>query len=175
MSSPGFSKMPNNIQTSVRIYEAIKEQLAFEHDLLPEDQCLIDTLDGLTDLNEQIAALVRDAVRAKAMADALKIIIEDNASRKQRFEAKAERLRALALWALTEANIQRVEAPDMTISQVPGRPSVVITDEAAIPDEFCKLIRVPKKTEIAEELKSGRFVPYAVWSNPEKVLRVQTK
>jgi Gp157 protein len=166
---------PISIQTSARIYQAIKEQLAFENDLLPEDQCLLDTLEGLSDLNEQIAALVRDAVRAKAMANALKLIIDDNVSRKLRFEAKSERLRALALYALTEAGIPKVDAPDMTISQAPGRPSVIITDESLVPDEFCKIERTPVKNVIAEALKSGRFVPYAVWSNPEKILRVHTK
>ncbi len=109
------------------------------------------------------------------MADALKIIIADNQSRKMRFEAKSERLRALALQALTEANIPRLDVPDMTITNSDGPRRVIITDSEAIPDEMCKIERTPKKLEIAEELKSGRFVPYAVWSNPEKILKVHTK
>jgi Siphovirus Gp157 len=164
----------NNIQTSVRIYAAIKEQLAFEHDLLPEDQCLIDTLEGLSDLPEQIAALVRDAVRASAMEDALKIIIADNQARKQQFAAKAERLRALALWAMTEANIPRVHAPDMTISQAPGRASVKIDDDNLVPDELCRIIRKPDLIAIGEKLKSGEFIPYARFSNVVPILKVKT-
>jgi hypothetical protein len=165
-----------DIHNSVRIHQVIKEQLLFENkELSEDDQTLIDTLDGLSDLPEQIAALVRDAMRTKTMAKALKIIIEDNVSRKQRFEAKAERLRALALWAMTEADIKKIDAPDNTISVVPGRRSVIITDEELVPDEMCKIERTPKKDEIAEELKSKRFVPYAVWSNPECILKVSTK
>ncbi len=163
------------VTDAVRIYKDIREQLMHEYELLPEDQCLIDTLDGITDLNEQIAALVRDSVRAKAMADALKIIIDDNIRRKRRFEDKAERLRALSLWAMTEANVHKVDAPDMTISNTEGQKRVIITDENAVPNELCKIERTPMKTKIAEELESGRFVPYAVWSNPARVLKVHTK
>lgn len=168
--------MHDNIQASVRIYNVMREQLLFENKNLSEDdQTLIDTLDGMSDLHEKIAALVRDSVRIKAMANALKIIIDDNAVRRHRFEAKAERLRALASWALQEADIPKLESPDMTISNYIGPPHVIITDADAVPDEFCKFERTPKKQEIADELKSGRFVPYAVWSNPERVLKVHTK
>jgi hypothetical protein len=167
--------MESSLVNSVRIYETIREQLMHEYELLPEDQCLIDTLDGLTDLKDKIAALVRDAVRTKAMAAALKIIIEDNFSRKQRFEAKAERLRALALYAMEEAGIPKVDAADVTISNTEGQKRVIITDEDAVPDQFCKIERTPMRMKIAEELKSGRFVPYAIWSNPERVLKVLTK
>lgn len=165
----------NNLSNSVQIYNSIREQLALEFDLLPEDQCLADTLEGLSDLPELIAAIVRDSVRTKAMSDAIKIIIADNQSRKMRFDAKAERLRALALYALTEAGIPRIDAPDLTITNSDGPKRVIITDIAAVPDEFCKIERTPRKLEIAEELKRGAFVPYAVWSNPERILKVHTK
>lgn len=167
--------MEPSLVNSVRIYETIREQLMHEYELLPEDQCLIDSLDGLTDLTDRIAALVRDSVRTKAMAAALKLIIEDNLTRMRRFEDKAERLRALALYAMTEANIQKVDAPDYTISNTEGQKRVIITDEDAVPNELCKIERTPLKMKIAEELKSDRFVPYAVWSNPDRVLKVLTK
>jgi hypothetical protein len=167
--------MENSLVNSVRIYEMIREQLMHEYELLPEDQCLIDTLDGLTDLKDKIAALVRESVRTKAMADALKFIIDDNITRKRRFEDKAERLRALVLHAMSEAGIPKIDAADMTISNSPGPQCVIIKDEDAVPDYMCKIERTPMKTKIAEELKRGGFVPYAVWSNPERVLTVRTK
>ena len=165
----------SSLINSMRIYQTIREQLMHEYELLPEDQCLIDTLDGLTDLKDIISALVRDSMRTKAMANALGSIIADNTRRKARFEAKANRLRALALHAMSEAGISKIDAPDYTISNTEGQQRVIITDEDAVPDEFCKIERTPMKTQIADELKSGRFVPYAVWSNPEKVLKVYTK
>jgi hypothetical protein len=166
----------DSLHHSVRLYAMIKEQILFENkELFEDDKTLLDILEGLSDLNEQIAAIVRDAERAKAMAAALKIIIDDNVSRKQRFEAKAERLRSLALWAMQEATLPKVESPDMTISQMPGRAKVIITDDALVPDEFCKIERTPKKNEIAEELKSGRFVGYAAFSNVVPILKVTTK
>lgn len=66
--------MLDSLHHSVRIYQVIREQLLFENNELSEDdQTLLDTIEGLSDLNEQIAALVRDSLRTTAMVAALKI------------------------------------------------------------------------------------------------------
>ena len=92
----------NNIGTEVQIYNTLKERLKEVFDLEDDDEALLDTLDGETGLSDVILKLVRDAKRSEAFAEGMKAIIADNVTRKKRFEARADKLRALAAWAMQE-------------------------------------------------------------------------
>ena len=161
---------------SVRLYQLLKEQLQLENpELSDDDQVLLDSLEGETDINEQIAALIRDAQRAEAMAKGIAEIMKDNAARKSRLETKSERMRSFALSAMQECGISKIQAPDLTISVSAGVPRVIITNDDCVPDSLCKIERTPKKGEIAKLLKSGEFVPYATLSNAAAVLKVSAR
>jgi ribosomal protein S15P/S13E len=168
--------MRNDLAMSVALYNRFKEQLQRENqELSDDDQCLCDTLEGITDVEEQIAMLIRDAQRAAAMAKGLAEIKKDNEARKQRLEAKSTRLRTFALAAMQECGIKNIPAPDLTISISAGVPSVIITNDDCVPDALCTITRTPKKNEIAARLKSGEFIPYATLSNAPPVLKVCSK
>jgi hypothetical protein len=174
--------MQNDIAMSVAIYQRLKMELCGDllditgqSDIADDDQVLLDTLEGITDVHEQVAALIRDARRAKAMAKGLAEIIKEGQSRKSRLEVRSERLRKFAFDAMQECGIPKVEACDLTISIGKGVPSVIITNDDCVPDALCKIERTPKKNEIAELLKSGEFVPYATMSNAPPTLVVRSK
>lgn len=60
-----------HVSHSLTIYSAIRDRiLAFEPDL--DEQTLADTLEGVTDLQEVIAAIVRSALIQEAYAEGLK-------------------------------------------------------------------------------------------------------
>lgn len=167
--------MQGGIGQSVAFYNRLKASLLASGDLSEDDQALLDTLEGETDIHKQIAALIRDARRAAAWAKALGEIMKDNATRKSRLEGRSEWLRGLALHTMQACSIPKVEAPDLTISTSAGVPHVIITHEAAVPDRHCRIVKTPDKTAIEAELKSGAFVPYAEWSNPMPVLKVRAR
>jgi Siphovirus Gp157 len=168
-------QMQNDIGRSVALYNQLKTALLLTGELSEDDQALLDTLEGETDIKEQIAELIRDARRAAAMAKGLAEIMKDHATRKSRLEHRSERNRGIAFAAMQNCGLPRVEAPDLTISISPGVPSVIIADEAAVPDSLCKIERTPMKSEIAKLLKSGEFVPYASLSNGAPVLKVSAR
>ncbi len=167
--------MTNDISHTVALYNRLKMELMEVAGLEPDDPCLIDTLAGETDMQELIAAIVREANVAQAMADGLAALIDINTKRKQRLEHRNEKLRAIAFKTIQETGLSKIPAPDMTISIGAGRKSVIITDEAAVPDELCKITRTPKKKEIGDLMASGEFVAYATWSNPQPTLTVRMK
>jgi Siphovirus Gp157 len=168
--------MQNELAMSVVLYQRLKAEILRNEDgIADDDQALLDTLEGSSDINEQIAALLRDAQRCDVMSNGIAEIISDNNVRRHRLDAKSARLRAMSLAAMQECGIPKIQAPDLTISIAAGVPSVVITDEAAVPDHLCKIERTPKKNEIAKILKSGEFVPYATLSNAVPVLKVCAK
>lgn len=141
-------------------------------ELTEEVQTLNDSLAGLDDFEEQCLAVLRDALRREAMAKGLGGLIEEMQARKRRLDEGAKFLRVAVLNAIQEAGVPRITAPDMTVSVGRAKPRVVITDEAALPDNLCQITRTPDKTAIAAALATGD-VPGAMLGNPAVFLSVR--
>ena len=141
-----------------------------------DERTLFDTLEGATDLHEAIAAVVRSALEDEAMAKALRSRIEDMRQRLGRIETAAEKKREAALSAMEQAEMIKLTAPDFTVSIRINPPSLVITSEAEIPQEFW-LPQPPKlnKKGLLDAINSGWAVPGAVLSNSKISLAIRTK
>jgi hypothetical protein len=112
-------------------YVAIKQRLlANDPDL--NDQTLADTLEGLTDITEAIAAIVRSAITDEALADGLHGLMGQMQVRLSRFEERALKHRQIAQGVMVEAGIKKITAPDLTISLRSGSQALIVIDEAAI-------------------------------------------
>lgn len=168
------------LSTDVKVYQQIKERLMRDFCLGEDDQALIDTLDGLSDLKERISILARRANERKYLAAGLKALIEDQKLRMKRLEDGEEKLRELVAWAMQEAGIDKITAPDMTISQRMGVPPLIV--EPIDPEPFAKSDFVRTKTiyswdkdAIGRALNEGRLVPFAHFGNPRPQLTIRTK
>jgi hypothetical protein len=165
----------NKLMFSRATYGAIRERLLAEDPHLDE-QTLADTLEGLTDLNEVIAAIVRAAVTDEALSDGLRVRIGEMLERQARLDDRAAKRRQIACEAMAGASIKKITAPDLTISLRAGSPSLVVTDETALPQTYW----VPRKPRLDRQslqtdLKRGITVAGATLSNSEPVLSVRTK
>lgn len=127
-----------------------------------------------TDILERLRRILRAARHTEAQSEALAGIVKDNRERKARLDNKAERLRGVVLQAMGELGLKKLDGPDLTATVGAGKPKVVITDEAALPDDACIFKREPSKTAIAAALAEGP-VNGAEWSNPVPVLTVRTR
>jgi hypothetical protein len=166
------------LSNSVAIYNAIKAQITEAYNLDGDDQVLFDTLEGLTDLNEMLAAMAREAKRAEEYAEAIKRIIDENKERKDRFERKADKLRQSIGWAMQEAGLKKVEAADVTLSLRNNPPSLVTTIE---PEEAPEQFRTVKTTyafdkkAIKEALAAGDMLSFAYLNNQPQSVAIRTK
>lgn len=174
-----FGKVDGNrpwlLQTNAIQYSAIRDRLRAVDPQL-DDETLADTVEGLTDLHEILAAVVRAALTDEALAAGLRQRIAVMQGRLDGFLYRAASRREITRHVMIQSEIKKVGAPDLTILMRPGTPSVVITDEAAIPPEFWKP-SAPRldRQSLLSELKSGTKVHGAELSNPEPVMSVRTK
>jgi Siphovirus Gp157 len=159
----------------VYVYNALRSRIKDEYNLYDDDQCLLDTLNGETSLQESIISIARDIKRIEGVASSLRTIITDNNTRLRRLEKKAEGLRASVAWALQETDLKKVDGPDVTVSQRDGGRQLLITDESMIPLHYCEVKYSPSKTKIREGMDGGQDVPGAAWSNPQPTLTIRTK
>jgi hypothetical protein len=141
-----------------------------------DKRTLFDTLDGVTNLREAVAEIIRSALNDEALANGLKLRLQNMRERLERIEATAAKKRDLALATMEQADIEKILEPDFTISIRAAPPSVVIINDSDIPEEFW-LTQPPKldKRRLLEALKAGTAVMGAQLANTKITLAVRTQ
>src|SRR5215831_481155 len=156
-------------------YRAIRDRIRAEDPQIDE-QTLADTVEGLTDLHEIIAAIVRAALADEALTMGLKGRIAEMQDRLQRLQDCAAKRRQIAKDVMLELDLKKITAPDFTVLIRPGMPALLVLDEAAVPSIYWEP-REPRlnRQELLSDLKGGAEVNGVALSNPEPVLSVRTK
>jgi Siphovirus Gp157 len=161
--------------TEVPKYQILKERILAAYPDL-DDETLADTLEGITDLHEMIAAVIRSALVDEALGSGLSARVDDMKERQSRLEVRASKKRELALHAMSETGLAKLEQPDFTASTRAGVPALVVVSEQAIPEAYW-LAQPPKldRQGLLGELKRGGAIPGVELSNPKPLLIVRTK
>lgn len=161
-----------DISEAVRVYNEMKRLLEAEVPDIDEET-LLDTLEGETDLHERIASLCRAALNAESSAAACTQRADETYARASRHVERAKRLRDIALWAMSEAGLQKVKAPDITVSVSPGKAATFISDETQIPDRFFEMKPKLLTKELRAALDAGEDIPGATLTNPKPYITVR--
>src|ERR1700688_4838347 len=140
-----------SVAFSAITYRAVRDRIQADDPHIDE-QTLADTVEGLTDLHEVIAAIIRSALSDEVLAAGLKSRIADMQGRLERLQDRASKRRQIARDVMTELNLKRLSAPDFTASIREGIPSLVVTDESVIPKSYWEL-RAPHLNR--QELRCG--------------------
>jgi hypothetical protein len=166
---------PQVIQSESTAHIAFRRQLLSE---LPDldEETLADTLEGLTDLREMLAELIRSALDDEALVSGLSTRLSDLKARMERLETRAKRKRQLALRVMCDAVIPKLAVADFTASLKQGPPAVDVLAEEQIPAVYWK--PQPAKLDkqgILAALKLGTVVDGAALAAPQIQLSVRTK
>jgi hypothetical protein len=96
--------------------------------------------------------------------------------RLNRLVERGVKKRQLALEAMTEAGLKKLEQPDFTASARAGLPGLVVVAETLIPETYW-VPQPPKldRQSLLANLKGGGDVSGAELSNPKPILSVRTK
>ena len=169
--APHSFQVAAGVATYVHLQARLKAELP---DL--DDITLADTLEGITDLRELLAQLIRSALEDEVLASALTTRLAELRSRLQRLGQRADKKRALALKAMAEADIKKLVAPDFTASLRLGAPVLDIVAEDRIPSAYWKP-QPPKldRLGLLAALRGGTEVEGAMLAAPEFQLNVRTK
>ena len=121
------------LRTEIQVYNLLRQKIEEGYPTL-DDETIRDTLEGITTLHELIAELIRSALFDEALQAALRTRIEEMRSRLARLAERGLKKRQLALEAMNEAGLKKLEQPDFTASARLGAPPLVVTSEQAIPE-----------------------------------------
>lgn len=141
-----------------------------------DSDTLSDTLEGLTDLREMLAEVLRSALDDEAMLSGLALRIADMRSRHERVEERARRKRRLVLMTMVDAEIPKLTAPDLTASVRQGAPTLELIAEERIPAAYWKP-QLPKldRQGVLAALKAGVVIEGTALAPPQPQLSIRTK
>lgn len=160
---------PYQIEMAMSAFESLRARLSSE-----DPDLAAEFADAEGTINDILARLLRGSVDAGDLADAARARAAEIKQRQARYERRRETLRGTAFAILDAMGLAKVELPDLTASLSRGVPSLVITDETALPDEFVRTKREPDRLAIAAALKDGNEVPGAEMSNNLPRLMIRT-
>jgi hypothetical protein len=156
-------------------HRALRDRIRAQ-DLQIDEQTLTDTVEGLTDLHEILAAVLRAALADEAMATGLKCRISDMQDRLARLQDRAAKRRQIAKDAMVELDLKKLVAPDFTASLRPGMPALVVLNEDSVPKTYWEPGEPRLRRQVlAYDLKGGAEIAGATLSNPEPVLSVRVR
>jgi len=156
-------------------YAMLKERLLEQ---VPDidAETLADTLEGLSDLRDMLAALLRSALEDEALAGGLSLRLSDMRERHDRLETRARRKRQLALATMVDADIGKLTEADFSASLRQGPVAVEIVAESHVPEDYWKP-QPPKldRQRLLADLKAGLDVSGAALAPGQVQLSVRTK
>lgn len=153
----------------------IADLLTAYPELAEDDQLLIDTLEGSTDLFSILSRLVAERADAESMVAAIKERVSDLTARKARFERRSEAMKKLAKSLMDAAGQTKLTLPEATLSIAKGREKIVVDDLEALVQGFYRTERVADKDAIKAALEAGSEVPGARLVLSDSILTVRTK
>lgn len=166
---------PGRLKQEAIGYANARDQLLAEFPDL-DDETLHDTLEGITDLRQMLAEVVRSALDDEALAGGLSTRLSDMKARLERLEERAKRKRQLVLRAMADTDIPKLAESDFTASLRSGVPTLEVSAEDKIPAAYWKP-QPPKldKQGIIAALKTGATIEGAALNPSQLQLSVRTK
>ncbi len=167
--------MHHRIQHELTHHQYLRERLAADFPDADEE-CLRDTLEGLTNLTDLLAEVLRSALEDQAFGSALRSRVGDMQARLSRIEERGRKKRDLVCSVMERADVRKLTEPDLTVSLRPSRAPLVLTDESVIPRDYWKA-QAPKldRQGLIAALSAGRDVPGAILGNAPMTISVRTK
>ncbi len=167
--------MPQPLLQELTHHQYLRERLEAEFPDADEET-LHDTLEGMTNLTEMLAEVLRSQLEDQAMGSALRGRIADMQERLSRFEDRARTKRELVTRVMEQADLRKLVEADFTVSLRLSRAPLMIIDDEAIPADFWR--PQPAKLDrqgLISALGAGRDIPGAVLGNPPMIISVRTK
>ena len=167
--------MKHQLSHELAHHEYLRQQL---EDQFPDidEETLLDTLEGITDLHEMIAEVVRSRQDDLTYIAAVRARISDMQERLARLDQRADKKKEIVTSVLERAGIKKITEADFTLTLRSTNPPLVVIEEKQIPEEFWK--PQPAKLDrqgLISALKSGRGVSGVTLGNGGVTISVRTK
>ena len=140
-----------------------------------DEQLKLSTLEGETELNEIVSALLAESEDDEGMIDAIKAQIDVRRERISRLENRVDARKKAIVSLMDCAQLTKLPLPEATVSVRTLRPSPKVANEDELPDDYCKFVRKPDMEAIKQAYEDGLHVPGTVLSNGGASLTIRRR
>ena len=150
----------NTLPALYQIADQYLQDVAKLQDLDLDPQTIADTLESMGGDLEAKATNVAMFVRnLESLADQIKQAEASMAARRKAIETRADNVREYLLSNMQRTGISKIESPYFKIAVCKNPVSVVVDDDAAVPEEYRSLPKVipsaPDKKALKDALEQG--------------------
>lgn len=162
------------------LYQLVEQYRSLEALDASEDlpiEVIQDTLEGLTgELTVKATNVAKFILNCESMADAVEAASDAMKQRALRIRRRSESIREYLRINMQASGINRIEATEFVLALKKNPPSVIVTDEASIPDAFKVTatpppppVPRPDKALIKKAIQSGVLVAGAHLEQNERL------
>jgi hypothetical protein len=167
---------PGTIERCVAAWQRTQAAIASDGELEGDEQAIAAAANAdprILSPDELLRRIVRGVVLCELREEEARIVAAFSRGVQHRYANRANWLRAELFDVLEALGRRSVSTPHGTASIKASIPSLVITDEQAIPDEYVRVVRTPDRARITADLKAGKRIRGAVLSNAVPVLALR--
>ncbi len=154
---------------------AIANIVAAYPELAADEQLLLDTLEGQTNLFDIASSLVRLKGETDVQNVGLKQWIGELSERKARLERKSDGVKKLIQSLMDAAGVDKLPLAEATVFKTKGRMKVVVKDVKELPQGFYSLERKADTAAIKTALENSEDVPGASLEQGPDSLTIRIK
>lgn len=164
----------NSLAYEAQAWRVARDRLlAIMPELADDEECLVDTVDGETGLEEAVGRIAQSIIEDKAIAAGLADTIKKLQEKKAAHSDRARRKTVAIFNLMDDLGRQRIVSFGITCSIQKNPPSVGQADIDKLPKKYIKITREPKKKAILAALKAGDIIPGAQLSNQATRLSIK--
>jgi hypothetical protein len=173
MSTHPAAPIAAEVAIAKTVFERIRELLS------DDDPDFVAIVESETNVLDLLRGLVRRSRRAEAEADAIDHMLKELSSelkeRKERHVHRSEELRRIVRYAMEELQLRKIDAPDFSATLSMPAHGPLEVDDAAVPLEFCRVVKTPDKIRIRELLDGGLQPNWASYgpARPRLTIRIR--
>lgn len=157
--------------------ETVKAQISLllsaYPDLEDDAELLADMLEGETNLNGMLERILSIKFNDEDMDAALELRGKAIQARRERYRARADAMKDLALSLMQAAKLDKIELTEATLSVRKPSKRVEISDIDALPQGYWRTEKIADKKAIADSFKAGEAIPGASYVDGSEGLTVK--
>lgn len=144
--------MNTHVAAHAREFNRLRERLAADFGLDIDDEAVVDTAEGETNLEGLLVSMVRRARERAAQADVCAEQVKALMERKRRHVDAAEKLCGLVAETMIETGLRKLAPGDFTATASMTKPKPEIYSEDGLPEFYTRTVRKPDLDAIKNEL-----------------------